>query len=277
MHHTTEIPNPTIAQRHDRRNEFMSPEVERLGFRGSNWSANPHAWGLWPSISKKTGALINGGVAQNGNLSLHLATIREDFATPWPSWKANGDLSPRSVELGTDGDGKHTAEWNGFMYVEDGERAPNNLESFPPLRNLSETLVKKAHPDWPAAKIKATAETEYKTAQTKWMAATLELYAELRPNARIGYWAMPDPGKLETENSDVYKASTVLYPECYYFSHCGTDIDTPCDPPDQGPFTQQSCALRVQIATKIAAEQNPTIPVMACEWRLCPSVTLKSQ
>ena len=38
---------------------------------------------------------------------------------------------------------------------------------------------------------------------------------------------------------------------------------TPCDPPSLGPFTQQACALRVQTATKIAAQQSPTIPVMA--------------
>ena len=90
----------------------MSPEAVKLGLRGSNWTANPHAWGLvrptlisgrerpvgsggeisvgpqWPTIvgMKPGGKLVNGGVPQNGNLSLHLATIREDFATPWPQW-----------------------------------------------------------------------------------------------------------------------------------------------------------------------------------------------
>eukprot|EP01052_Picozoa_sp_SAG31_P038324 SAG31_NODE_5098_length_2745_cov_1.886999_2_plen_282_part_00 len=212
---------------------------------------------------KPGGELVNGGVPQNGNLSLHLATIREDFATPWPAWKAAGDLSPRSVDLGTEGDGGHTSAWDGFIYVENGERAPNNLASFPALVNLSEALVKAAHPEWPAAKVAATAEAEYKAAQTQWMAATLEQYKKLRPRARVGYWAMPDPGKRETMNSAVYVASTVLYPECYYGSHCDTDLGTPCDPPSLGPFTRQACALRVQTATKLAAEQNPKIPVMA--------------
>ena len=265
MHHSTEIPNPTVSQRHDRRKVFMSPEVVKLGLRGSNWTANPHAWGLWPTIvgMKPGGKLVNGGVPQNGNLSLHLATIREDFATPWPVWKATGDLSPRSVDLGTEGDGGHTSAWDGFIYVENGERAPNNLASFPALVNLSETLVKAAHPEWPASKVTATAEAEYTAAQTQWMAATLEQYTKLRPHARVGYWAMPDPGKRETVNSAVYAASTVLYPECYYGSHCDTDLGTPCDPPSLGPFTRQACALRVQTATKLAAEQNPKIPVMA--------------
>ena len=36
------------------------------------------------------------------------------------------------------------------------ERAPNNLGSFPALLNLSESLVKSAHPDWPAAKVNTT-------------------------------------------------------------------------------------------------------------------------
>ena len=96
----------------DRRKVFMSPEAVKLGLRGSNWTANPHAWGLvkqrsfpaekdlgsgrgltrrpqWPTIvgMKPGGKLVNGGVPQNGNLSLHLATIREDFATPWPQWQ----------------------------------------------------------------------------------------------------------------------------------------------------------------------------------------------
>ena len=75
-----------------------------------------------------------------------------------------------------EGDGGHTAAWDGYIYVENGyahlifpavwkrssransalecsERAPNNLASFPALLNLSESLVKSAHPDWPAAKV----------------------------------------------------------------------------------------------------------------------------
>ena len=40
--------------------------------------------------------------------------------------------------------------------MERSERAPNNLASFPALLNLSESLVKAAHPDWPAAKVNTT-------------------------------------------------------------------------------------------------------------------------
>ena len=56
-------------------------EQDRLDFSSS---VGPQ----WPTIvgMKPGGKLVNGGVPQNGNLSLHLATIREDFATPWPQW-----------------------------------------------------------------------------------------------------------------------------------------------------------------------------------------------
>ena len=195
----TQMQSPTTKFTHDRRYTFESRTVVKLGLRGSNWIANPHAWGLWPKLdaSNKVPArrIVNGGVPQAGNLSLHLATIRASYSTPWPRGctPVTPGCLPHSSDLGTDGMGRHPVDWDGFIYVENGEMAPHNPKPAYVARSIA--LVRAKHPTWPAAKLEAQALEDFASAMDEWMAATLRLYQALRPQARIGYWAMPDPGK----------------------------------------------------------------------------------
>ena len=54
---------------------------------------------------------------------------------------------------------------------------------------LSIKLVKEAHPDWPAAKVNATAKETFQKAAVNFIVKTLELCSRMRPKTIWGFCA----------------------------------------------------------------------------------------
>ena len=134
------------------------------------------AWtqGVWPIITDN-GAIVNGGVPQAGNLTMHLEYLRThiDGWLPDTQWAGNAVLDFESWspiwEQNND-----PAWWHGVRY-----------------QNLSYHLVAEANPSWNSSRIQAEAKAQFEAAAVEWMSSSLLLLRSLRPNARWGFYGLP--------------------------------------------------------------------------------------
>lgn len=130
--------------------------------------------GLFPSISDD-GALINGGVPQNGNLTAHLENLVETIPNwiPDPLWNGNAVLDFEAWttvwELNN-----QTEWWHGYRY-----------------QNYSMYLETLKHPEWNESQIYEAAKSEFESAATAYFVETLNILTKARPNVRINLMTWP--------------------------------------------------------------------------------------
>lgn len=125
------------------------------------------------------GELINGGVPQAANLSLHLQYIRDhiDEWLPDPAWGGNAVFDFEAW----------SPTWSANVDTNCGYHSIHH-------QNLSIALVAAAHPTWSGPEIYAEAVTVFEAAAANFMAETLQLCTALRPNASWGFlWISGQP------------------------------------------------------------------------------------
>ncbi|XP_069689199.1 hyaluronidase Tab y 2.0101-like [Periplaneta americana] len=182
-------------------------------FRGDQVSLlyNP---GLWPIITK-SGEKINGGVPQEGNLTLHLQELRQNVEdnVPDPHFSGLGVLD--------------FEDWNPIW------RQNWNYQTT--YKNESIRIEKELHPEWNESQLEAEALRNFETAAREFMLQSLQLVTALRPNALWGYYGFPHcantyqdhcPSEMLPENDRLqwmFEASGALYPSLYESAQYSTD------------------------------------------------------
>jgi len=214
--------------------------VEQFGMKGLNYSFCGGIGGKWPMLPDGVnGSVINGGVPQAANLSLHLELTQQhveaqmsdvdyaglgifDFEAWFPIWEDNDS----------------TDNWHGNRY-----------------QQYSIQLVKQQHPDWSKEQLEAQAKQEFEAAAIKMFVDTLNLCNKLRPKALWGYYGMPAASPPSDKMLPVWQASGALYPSIYLENSFGASLKT---------------ELIVQASIKIAEAAKPSdgprIPVYPFAW-----------
>jgi hyaluronoglucosaminidase len=152
-------------------------------------------------------SIVNGGVPQAANLTLHLAMIQSQL----PLWIPDSD-------------------WNGNAVI-DFEAWTTVWEEMehhalgPCYQNYSRVIVRQAEPSWDAAKVEAAAKEQWETAGTKWFAETLRACTAIRPAARWGFWGLPsfrsNFSMYATQQLHIFEASSAIYPSIYLSQNGG--------------------------------------------------------
>ena len=156
-------------------------DVTRFNFRSRNWTqvgnacsqpaaAGCKSWtqGLFPTISSD-GTIINGGVPQNGNLTLHLEAIK----TQLPLWIPDKDWFGNAV--------LDFESWTTVWELNDGTGDWHSKRYQNYSIKLANGNVDKATKD-------------FQTAATTWFVETLLLCRKLRPLAK---WVRKNISPLE--------------------------------------------------------------------------------
>ncbi|KAJ8982193.1 hypothetical protein NQ317_013495 [Molorchus minor] len=179
--------------------------------------------GTFPAILKdgNTNVLRNGGVPQEGNLTLHLGIFEEILEELIPD-----------------------VEYSGVGIIDFESWRPifrQNFGTLAPYKDLSISIEKKNHPLWPNFFIEKEATKRFEFYARKFMEETLSLAKYLRPNATWGYYAYPYcfnmspsnmkrdcPKEVTVENNRIdwlFKLSDDLYPSIYLGNLRLTDSD----------------------------------------------------
>ncbi len=205
-------------------------DVTKFDILPMNWTQtgrgcstpNCKTWnqGVWPSINTKTTPwrIINGGVPQAGNLSLHIDTIKQTVSAwiPDPDWNGNAVIDFE----------QWTTVWD---YMN---------ESI--YQNYSIQLAQAQYPNYNSTQIYAIAKQQFESAAMQFFVETLKTGSSIRPKARWGFYGLPrnnwwpctgvnesmrcgyqDPteGDIYRQYSDqqipIWKASGALYPSIY--------------------------------------------------------------
>eukprot|EP00040_Diaphanoeca_grandis_P022370 m.120001 g.120001 ORF g.120001 m.120001 type:complete len:390 (-) comp28780_c0_seq1:257-1426(-) len=196
--------------------------------------------GKWPMLPEGlNGTVVNGGVPQAANLSLHLeltaANVERlmpdpayaglgifDFEAWFPIWEDN-----------TSGD-----DWHGSRY-----------------QTYSILLVKKEHPDWTDKQLEDQATSDFETAGIAMFVQTLNLCSKLRPNALWGFYGMPGATFPSEKMLPVWEASGALFPSIYLESPIGAEI-----------MIGSAVSAAVKVAEKIKPAGGYRIPVYPFAW-----------
>jgi hypothetical protein len=119
--------------------------------------------------------IVNGGVPQAANLSLHLEQLSIDIARriPDPQWAGLGIFDFEewvpSYTLNVASCGGHSSKY----------------------QNYSRQLVMRRHPSWSPAQVEAQAKTEFEAAAVEMFVASLRRAAAMRPRALWGFYGFP--------------------------------------------------------------------------------------
>ncbi|XP_046399969.1 hyaluronidase-like [Ischnura elegans] len=200
--------------------EFDIQQNENDDFRGST-SVIMYDPGEFPAIvddsgndpgpSKRAVNIRNGGVPQQGNLTLHLKSFRAELEKMIPD-----------------------PTFSGVAVIDFEFWRPSWKENWGTLlkyRELSRKLVQSKHPSWNKNQVESEAKQKFEYSARKFMEETLKLAKRLRPNGRWGYYAFPycynfTPGNPGPECSTtaidgnsrirwLYDGSTALFPSVY--------------------------------------------------------------
>ena len=153
--------------------------VPNAASQTGNGCTQPNCTAWSPPFPQVTcsGELVNGGVPQAGNLSLHLQYIREhiDAWLPDKAFSGNAvfDLEAWSPRWGANVD---TNCWYHSIHHQ----------------NLSTALVRAEHPAWSPLEQELAAAQAFEAAALAFLAETLRLCTALRPNASWGFYGLPD-------------------------------------------------------------------------------------
>ena len=242
---------------------LIAPSTLTVTGRGSCLpGANYSQWqqGVWPYISS-AGEAVAGGVPQAANLSLHLDAVRATLRSWVPEPAAYAGNAVIDMEF-----------WR-----------PDFSALAPPYRNLSIALVRAQHPQWDESALEAAAGRAFEAAALDFMEATLRTYAELMPNARVGFYGYPanyyypcgenhnttqcgydNPGVgagLRAKNdaqARVFAASTALFPSIYLPSNTNTSAAL--------PHHQEYVAATVAEAVRLRDAHAPRARVLPFAW-----------
>ncbi|GJQ75196.1 hypothetical protein Trydic_g9798 [Trypoxylus dichotomus] len=154
----------------------------------------------------------NGGVPQEGNITLHFLLFEE----------AVNQLIPDK-------------NFNGIGIIDFESWRPvfrQNWGSLSPYQDLSVEVEKKRHPTWSKKNLTNEARKRFELYARDFMQETLYLAKELRPAAKWGYYAYPycfnmAPNNMESDCSQqimqendrikwLFTTSTVYYPSLYF-------------------------------------------------------------
>lgn len=164
--------------------------------------------GQFPSFGTTNDTIVNGGIPQQGNLSLHLALVQRDIDSLIPD-----------------------PDFAGLAVIDFQAWKPLFRQNFNELhiyQDRSIALVGQKHPDWNATQVKEQAQKDFNDAARSFLEETLKLAVKLRSKGRWGYLGYPycygtsgyycDDMAVE-ENDDIrwlWEASNALYPSLFY-------------------------------------------------------------
>ena len=164
--------------------------------------------GLFPAIGTLNATIVNGGIPQKGNLTLHLEKVKKDLEASIPDSNFTG--------LGV------------IVFQAWKPLFRQNFDALGIYQTESMAYARKKHPDWSDKQLTALATTEFNEAAKRFLEETLNYATSLRPNGRWGYFGYPqckgilgyycDDMSVQ-ENDDVqwlWDASTALYPNAFY-------------------------------------------------------------
>lgn len=172
--------------------------------------------GDFPAILRNGNELFlrNGGVPQEGNLTLHLDVFQETVET----------LIPENY------DGIGVIDFESWRPI-----YRQNFGSLQPYKDLSMEIEQNRHPLWNKNRLEQEAIERFEIAGKEYMEETLILAQQLRPNASWGYYAYPYcfnmvppknlrkdcPVEVQKENDRIkwlFEISHNLYPSLYLLS-----------------------------------------------------------
>ena len=141
---------------------------------GTRTGGNTVPQGVFPYVDGAN--VINGGVPQAANLTLHLETIRDtvDTILPNTNYSGNGVLDFENWTPNWDENNSPDDSWHGIVY-----------------QLMSLNIVRIAHPTWNDTQIAAAARHDFQTAAINFFVQTLKLLKELRPKAKWGFYGLP--------------------------------------------------------------------------------------
>ncbi|KAG8237240.1 hypothetical protein J437_LFUL017350, partial [Ladona fulva] len=150
----------------------------------------------------------NGGVPQNGNLTMHLEKFKADVENVIPDAKFSG-IAVIDIEY-----------WRPVWR--------QNWDSLDIYRQLSRETEKIKHPSWTDGQIEKEAKSNFEKYARIFMEETLKLARELRPGGKWGYYAfphcfnydlMPSCNKTVMDENDqihwLFEASSAIFPSVY--------------------------------------------------------------
>lgn len=164
--------------------------------------------GEFPVWDILNATIVNGGIPQLGNLSLHLERVRQDINSVIPDPKFTG-LAVIDFHA-----------WKPLYQQNFGD-----LEIY---KTQSKAYTKKMHPSLNDTQLEEEAKKEFDQAARTFLEGTLQLASTLRPGGRWGYLGYPycygvlgyycdDMGVQENDEMVwIFKASTALYPSTFY-------------------------------------------------------------
>ena len=128
-----------------------------------------------PNLTSYLSPIVNGGVPQAGNLSLHLAQLTESVEKriPDPDWAGLGIFD--------------FEEWVPSYYGNVASCGGHSSK----YQNYSRQLVMAKHPTWPPDRVEAQAKNEFEAAAVHWFVASLRRAAAMRPKSLWGFYGFP--------------------------------------------------------------------------------------
>ena len=207
--------------------------------RGSrNWQ--PSFRSLMPVVALNgSGALINGGVPQAGNLTEFVRQLRAQVPLwiPEEQWSGNAVLDFESWstvwELNTG-----SGVWHSAIY-----------------QNISRELVLRRNPQWTAEQVEAQAKREFEEAATLWFVTALETCKQIRPHATWGWYGLPQgsaPAEYGLRQLPIFMAADAIFPSIYDYSTCA---GTASDHSSQLAFTRALVSQSASLAKAVFAKQ----------------------
>lgn len=164
--------------------------------------------GQFPVWGYLNASIVNGGIPQLGNLSLHLEMVRKDIDSliPDPNFKGLAVIDFHS--------------WKPLYQQNFGD-----LEVY---KTQSRAYTQKRHPNLNSTELEVQAKKEFDSAARAFLEGTLLLASKMRPGGLWGYLGYPycygvlgyycdNMGVQENEEILwIFNASTALYPSTFY-------------------------------------------------------------
>ena len=127
--------------------------------------------GQFPSFGMLNNTVVNNGLPQLGNLSLHLSKVEEDIESLMPDLNFTG-LAVIDFQ-----------SWNPPFQ--------HNFDKQQIYQDKSMAEVRKRYPEWNDTQVRERAANEFNEAARAFLEGTLQLAHKLRPNGLWGYMGYP--------------------------------------------------------------------------------------
>ena len=105
----------------------------------------------------------------------------------------NADLAAHRAQLEKAVEANLPPEFDGILGFDfEGWEPVWDSYLWPGYKNVSQDLVREAHPDWSEEQITQQAALQFNAAGKEFFRSTLATVRELRPRARFGFYGMPN-------------------------------------------------------------------------------------